>query len=394
MLQYLKQHYQDVKGDKVLWLIISLLSLISLLAVYSAVGNYAYRKDISVDWLLLKQAALIAIGFLLIYFTHKIPFNYYMGIGKLLLYLSILLLIFTLFFGKDINNARRWIQVPVLNFTFQTSDIAKLSLIMYLSAVLSDFQKISYTFKETLTRIVFPIFLVCGLILPANLSTALLLFAIVFLLVFIGRLKWSHLLGFMGVAAFSAIILVGIIFIMPEKGRIKTWKARIERFTENKSTVRSSAKNYQVEYAKIAIANGYPFGKGPGNSNLKNFLAEAQSDFIFAIIIEEYGIIGAFVIIILFLILLLRCILIVIRVKHSFAAFLVAGLGSSLVFQAFIHMAVNVNLLPVTGLTLPLVSSGGSSILFTCIAIGIILGISRELKNNETMDSHNQLNGA
>lgn len=389
MLLRLKQLYSDIKGDKVIWLIVIFLSLISLLAVYSAVGNYAYRKDISPDLLLLKQIVLIFFGFVLIFVTHRIPFGYYASFGKFLIFLSIFLLIFTLFFGKDINNARRWIQVPFLNFTFQTSDIAKLSLLVYLATVLSDFQKITYTFKETCWRIILPIFLVCGLILPANLSTALLLFAISSVLLFIGRVKWSHYLGFIGITVLSGFLFLSIIYLIPEKGRIKTWKARIERFTENKSEKKDLLKDYQVKYAKLAIASGYPLGKGPGNSNLKNFLAEAQSDFIFAIIIEEYGIFGAFVVIALFLSLLFRCLVIVIKVKHSFAAFLVAGLVLSLVFQAFIHMAVNVNLLPVTGLTLPLVSSGGSSILFTCIALGIILSVSRELKN-ETQDQ--QLN--
>jgi cell division protein FtsW len=376
----LKEFIQNIKGDKYIWLVVILLSVVSLLAVYSSTGTLAFKyKSGDTEHYLIKHGLILLLGFGLMYVAHRVHYKYYSRVAMLLLIISIPLLAYTLFFGTNLNDANRWITLPVVNISFQASDLAKLALIMYLARELAIRQNKETTFKEVFWSIIFPVFGVCALIFPANLSTAAMLFLTSMLLLFIGRTKILHLLGTLTiVGSIGGIVLLTILFVPSiEKvfPRAKTWASRIESF---KSGNNEDAP-YQVQQAKIAIASGGVLGIGPGNSNQRNFLPHPYSDFIFAIIIEEYGLMGALFVIILYLVLLFRCIKIVIRSPRAFGALLAVGLGASLVLQAFVHMAVNVNLMPVTGLTLPLISMGGTSMLFTSIAMGIILSVSRNI---------------
>jgi cell division protein FtsW len=368
-----KEYIQNIKGDKYIWLVILLLSIVSLLAVYSSTGTLAFKyKGGDTEHYLFKHGMILILGFGLMYVAHRIHYKYYSRLALILLIVSIPLLAYTLFFGTNLNDANRWITLPVINFSFQASDLAKLALIMHLSRELAIRQNKSAEFKEIFLNIILPVLGICALIFPANLSTAVLLFLTSTIVMFIGRTKILHLLGALTfVGAIGGIVLLTILYVPNiEKvfPRAKTWSSRLESFNDKQDTP------YQVLQAKIAIAKGGIKGVGPGNSNQRNFLPHPYSDFIFAIIIEEYGIVGATFIIILYLIF--------IKSPKAFGALLAVGLGVSLVLQAFIHMAVNVNLLPVTGLTLPLVSMGGTSMLFTSIAMGIILSVSRNIEES------------
>jgi cell division protein FtsW len=295
--------------------------------------------------------------------------------------ISVPLLIYTLIWGVDINDAKRWIQLPIINQTFQTSDLAKMALIMFVARQLSKFQDDIKDFKKAFLPILIWVVLICSLIAPANLSTAAVLFATSLLLMFIGRISLKYIFLLIGVGALALSILIMIALYTPTKGRLETWKNRIETFTEKGD----EGGSYQNQQAKIAIATGGVLGKGPGNSTQRNFLPHPYSDFIFAIIIEEYGLIGGMGIIFLYLIFLFRCIRIVIKSPRAFGALLATGLAFSLVIQAFINMGVAVNLFPVTGLPLPLVSMGGTSILFNSVAFGIILSVSRSAEESENI---------
>jgi len=370
------------KGDKVIWGVIFALSIFSLLAVYSSTGTLAYKyQEGNTAYYIIKHFVLLAAGLSIIFITHLIPFKYYSRLSQLFLYLSIFLLAITLVMGTSLNQASRWLTLPGLGFTIQTSDFAKLALIMYIARVLSLRQtdKKLNDFNGVFVTMIIPIVLVCGLIMPANLSTAAILFVTSFLLMFIGRVRVKYLLGISGVGVLIvALIIAGIIISGSATGRIGTWQNRIESFASG-----DSETNYQVEQSKIAIATGGILGKGPGNSTQRNFLPHPYSDFIYAIIIEEYGFFGGVVVLFLYLFLLYRAGVIVRKSRRTFAAFLAIGLTISLVFQAMINMGVAVHLFPVTGQTLPLVSMGGSSILFTGVAFGVILSVSRSVEKNE-----------
>ncbi|MEJ5265119.1 MAG: FtsW/RodA/SpoVE family cell cycle protein [Bacteroidales bacterium] len=374
-----------LRGDKVIWGIIILLSLISLLAVYSSTGTIAYRyREGNTLYYFLRQGSFLAMGLLAIYVTHLIHYKYYSRLAQLFLFIAIPLLLVTLLMGTSVNAAPRWLTVPVIGFTIQTSDFAKVAIIMYIARMLAIKQEEIKNFKQSVVPIVVPLGIVCALILPANFSTAFMIFLVGMILMFIGRVSFKHLM---------LINLVGIVFValfiflipLTKTGlgyRVETWKNRIENFVSgNKDS--SDDDNYQAEQAKIAVATGGLLGKGPGNSTQRNFLPNPFSDFIYAIIIEEYGLIGGLVILLLYLILLYRAGVIVRKCERTFPAFLTMGLTLLLVMQAMINMAVAVNLIPVTGQTLPLVSMGGSSILFTSSALGIILSVSRSVLPGE-----------
>ncbi|HRW63370.1 MAG TPA: FtsW/RodA/SpoVE family cell cycle protein, partial [Bacteroidales bacterium] len=377
------------KGDKVIWGVIFTLSIFSLLAVYSSTGTLAYKyQEGNTAYYIVKHFVLLAVGLGIIYITHLIPYKYYSRLSQLFLYISIFLLAITLVMGTSLNQATRWLTLPGLGLTIQTSDLAKLALIMYLARVLSmrqDQNKIN-DLNGVMVSLFFPVLLVCGLIMPANLSTALILAVTSFLLMFIGRVKIKYLLSVSAVGlVVIAIVITGVLMSGKSSGRIGTWQKRIESFVSGESE-----DNYQVEQSKIAIATGGIFGKGPGNSTQRNFLPHPYSDFIYAIIIEEYGLIGGVFVLFLYLFLLYRAGVIVRKSNRTFAAFLAIGLSISLVFQAMINMGVAVHLFPVTGQTLPLVSMGGSSILFTGVAFGVILSVSRSVdKNSELLDEKN-----
>lgn len=369
----------NIKGDKVIWTIVVILSLVSVLAVYSSTGSLAYRMQKgNTEYYLFKQLSVLVLGILIIYVAHRVNYMVYSRLAKILLIISIPLLIYTLKFGSTINEASRWIRLPVINLTFQTSDMAKLALFMYVSLQLSKKQKVIKDFKKGFLPIMIPVCIVCFLIMPANMSTALLLGASCMLLCFIGRVNIKHLMALVVAGIIGMALVIGLVFATGlGGGRVATWKHRIEHFKHHED---KQEEPYQVQQAKIAIANGGIFGRGPGNSEERNFLPHPYSDFIFAIILEEYGMIGGFLLMTCYLIFLFRSIRIFKRCPYAFGAFLAIGLSFTLVIQALANMAVTVNLLPVTGVTLPLVSMGGTSIWFTSLAIGIILSVSRNVE--------------
>ena len=388
------------KGDKLIWTAVVLLAVVSLLVVYSSTGLLAYKMyKGNTEIYLFKQFAFILVGIGIIYFAHQVNYTIYSRVATILFMVSIPLLLYTLFFGVKLNEGSRWIRLPIINLTFQTSDLAKLALFMYLSRTLSKKQECIKDFRKGFIPVITPVILVCLLIAPANLSTALLTGATSLMLLFIGRVSAKHLLLTIAVAAIPVALLVGAAMIRHKANgnttekprtegrsrifiRVDTWISRVETFVYG-GKEDNDDNNYQTNQAKIAIAKGGILGLGPGNSQQRNFLPHPYSDFIFAIIIEEYGLTGGLFIVFIYLVFLLRSIRIFRRCPFAFGAFLALGLSFTLVIQALANMAVNVNLFPVTGVTLPLVSMGGSSFLFTCLAIGIILSVARNAETTE-----------
>jgi len=363
------------RGDGVIWGVVILLSLFSLLAVYSSTGSLAYQsQDSSTASYIFKHFSLLMLSLVIIFITHNIPYKYYSKLSQLFVVIAFVLLLLTLLMGTSFNQARRWLTMPGIGLTIQTSDFAKLALVMYIARILSIKQYKIGDSREVLGYLFIPTIIICGLILPANLSTALILFSTVMILLFIGRVRMKYILGLVSVGVVLLGMLIGGLMLTGNEGRIATWQSRIEHFMDGEE-----AENYQVEQSKIAIATGGFMGKGPGNSTQRDFLPYAYSDFIYAIIVEEYGFIGGVVILFLYLFLLYRAGVIVRRSTRTFGAFLSIGLALLLVIQAMINMGVTVHLIPVTGQTLPFVSMGGSSLLFTSIAIGIILSVSRSV---------------
>lgn len=369
-----------LKGDRVVWAVIIVLSLYSILAVYSSTSTLAYtRMGGNTTYYLLRHAVILSIGIVIIFITHLVPYKYYSRLSQLFLFLAIPLLLLTLLLGTSLNQASRWLTLPGLGFTIQTSDFAKMALIMYIARILSLKQHNIRSYKEAFVPIMIPVIMICVLILPANLSTALIVFATSVILMFIGRMRMKHLLSFAGIAILVVTIFITGAILIDKKGRIGTWQNRIESYING-----DMEENYQVEQAKIAIATGGLFGKRPGKSTQRNFLPHPYSDFIYAIIIEEYGLLlGALPLLLAYLFLLFRAGVIVRKCRRTFPAFLAIGLAISIVFQAMVNMAVAVNLIPVTGQTLPFVSMGGSSLLFTSISFGIILSVSRGVDKTE-----------
>lgn len=365
--------YNYIKGDRVIWAVVLLLAIFSVLVVYSSIVTLAYKyQDGNTEFYLFKHSIILFIGFLLMYFAHKLNYRYYSRISQIALLLAIPLLLFTLLTGASINDASRWLMIPVINQTFQTSDLAKLALIMFLARMLSKKQDNIKDFNQAFVPIMIPVLIVCGLILPANFSTAAILFATCLVLMFIGRINMAYIISLISIGVVCLVIFVAVVMNSNVSSRVGTWQNRIENFIEG-----DSKSNYQAEQSKIAIATGGVMGKGPGGSTQRNFLPQSYSDFIFATVIEEYGIVGGTFTLLLYLILLYRGILIAKKAPRTFGSLLAIGLSFSLVFQAMINMAVAVNLFPVTGQPLPMVSMGGTSIWFTCLAVGIILSVSR-----------------
>tara|TARA_B100000508_G_scaffold140514_1_gene141873 strand:+ start:409 stop:1581 length:1173 start_codon:yes stop_codon:yes gene_type:complete len=380
----LKNFATYFKGDRAIWLIALLLGVSSLLLVYSSIVTLAYKHhDGNTFYYLFRHGIFIGLGLVIMFVTHKMKYSYFSRISQLLLYLSIPLLLLTLIIGSNLNNASRWLVIPVINQSFQTSDLAKVALVMYVARMLYLKRNMLDNFRESFVPIIVPVGIVCALILPANFSTAAVLFVTCMIIMFMGGTPFKHFLSLIpaGIVAAAAIFLV-VQFAPNLFPRAKTWQKRIERYSENKKDANG---NYQIEQAKIAIAKGGVAGKGPGNSNQRNFLPHPYSDFIYAIVIEEYGLIGGAFILMLYLVLFFRTIKISQKTENQFAQLLAVGLCFLLVFQGFINMAVAVNLVPVTGQPLPLVSMGGTSTWFTCLSLGIILSVSRgvELENKK-----------
>ena len=342
-----------------------------MLAVYSAIGTLAYKRGVGAESILMKHLFMIMGGIGLMYISHKLDYRYYKGISKLLMIITIPLLLYTLLFGSHVNDASRWIAIPGTGLSFQTSDLAKLALITYLARTLSLKQENIKDVKQSFIPIMGSVCIVFILIALANLSTALMLFGVSILLLIIGRISVRQIAV---VCAAGAVLLTGVIFLGP---RHKTYVSRIHTFLHPE--VANPDKSFQADHAKIAIATGGLFGKGVGRSDEINYLPEAYSDEIYAIIVEEYGLAGGILLIGIYLFLLYRCIKIVTKAPKAFGALLAAGLSFSLTIQAFANMAVAVGLGPVTGVPLPFVSMGGTSILFTSVAFGIILSVSRDI---------------
>lgn len=362
----------NAKGDRWIWIIVILLSTWSLLAVYSATGTIAYKKGVGSEQFLIKHLVMIVGGLALMYFSHLLDYRYYAGISKILMVITIPLLLYTLIFGANVNDASRWVTIPVINQTFQTSDLAKLALITFLARTLTKKQETIKDVKKAFIPIMGSVCVVFILIALANLSTALMLFGVSILLLIIGRISVRQILT---VCLAGLILLTGVVLLGPRR---KTYISRIEAFVYPENV--NPDKSFQSNQSKIALATGGIFGKGPGNSIQRNFLPHPYSDFIYALIIEEYGLIGGIILAMLYLAFLYRCILIVTQSPKAFGALLAAGLSFSLTIQAFANMAVAVGLGPVTGVPLPLVSMGGTSILFTSVAFGIILSVSRDIE--------------
>jgi len=371
------------KGDKWIWFVIIILSLIGILAVYSATGTLAYSKQGgNTEWYFLRHTGFLLIGLGLLYLTHLIPFSYYSRISQIFLWISIGLLILTLVIGSEINNATRVIPIPGLGITFQPSDMAKLFLVMYISRYLSKNQEEIDSPKVFWVTLVY-ILIVVGLIAPENLSTSLVVFLTAGLLMFIGRVNFKYMmylsLSGLGLISLLVVVLLNINTEGMEGTRIPTWKKRIETFMGKDD----GQGNYQQLQSKIAVATGGVFGKGPGNSTQRNYLPHPYSDFIYAIIVEEYGLLGGLIVTGCFLILVYRCLKIVVESPRAFGALVAMGLGLSMSLQAFVNMGVAVGMLPVTGLTIPLVSMGGTSLFMNSIGFGIILGISKYIEEEK-----------
>lgn len=394
------QLLKSTRGDKVIWALVLLLVLVSLLVVYSATGSLAYKMyKGNTEVYLFKQIAFIAVGFCVIYFAHRVNYTIYSRVAKILFLLSIPLLLYTLLFGVTLNEGSRWIRLPIINMTMQTSDLAKLGLFMFLARLLSRKQNKIKDFKRGFLPVFLPVAVTCLLIAPANLSTALLLGASCMLLLFIGRVSAKHLLLVIGVALIPVVFLVMAAVVRHKSGtdeaiapvkeksssrlfaRVDTWIGRVENFVYGSKD--ADDDHYQVNQAKIAIARGGFIGLGPGRGEARNFLPQAYNDYIFASLIEEYGLLGGAFILFIYLVFLYRSIQLFKKCPFAFGAFLALGLSFTLVLQAMANMAVNVNLFPVTGVTLPLVSMGGSSFLFTCLSIGIILSVARNVEQLE-----------
>ena len=369
---------RHLRGDRTIWMVALFLGMISLLAVYSAIASLAFKQDTGSFRFLFKHFIMLASGGLLIFYASRLRFGVYGRLSELLIWLTAGMLLLTLLLGSNINDASRWMRIPGLGVTFQTSDLAKLVLIVYLARVLSKYQEEINGFRMFLVRVGLPIGLICGLILPANFSTAALLFFTCLAVLFIAEVPIRNILGLIGIAIGSFILLLTISEALPDLHllpRVETWQARIENHNSGDSDA-----NYQVEHAKIAIASGGILPNGPGSGTSRNFLPHPYSDMIYAFIVEEYGsLFGGIGLILLYLILLYRSIRIAHRCEKRSGALLAFGLSFGLVVQAMVNMAVAVDLVPVTGQPLPLVSMGGTSIWFTCLAIGIILSVSRSL---------------
>lgn len=376
--------FQHIKGDRLIWAIISLLAIFSFLPVYSAASNLAYTSGIGNTFsYFVKHFMHLFLGFAIMYGMHKIPYRYFRGLSIIMMPVVIGLLVFTIFQGKTVDgaNASRWIQIPVIGMSFQTSTLAAVVLMVYVARYLSRIKDKAITFKESILPLWMPVFIILALILPANFSTTAIIFVMVLVLTYIGGYPLKYLLAVVGTAviAFAFFVLVAKAFPSLMPNRIDTWMNRVENFSNTDVT----EADYQIEKAKIAIATGGIQGVGPGKSTQKNFLPQSASDFIYAIIVEEYGLIGGVFLLIMYSWLLFRIVIVAQNADTVFGKLVVLGVGLPIIFQALINMAVAVELFPVTGQTLPLISSGGTSIWMSCLAFGIILSVSskrQELK--------------
>ena len=380
----------SLKGDKVLWGIIALLAIFSFLPIFSSSTNLVYVVGKGTPWgYFFKHFIILSIGFLLMFSIHKIPFKYFKGISILMLPIVILLLIHTLSQGTIISgaNASRWIKIPIVGISFQTSTLASIVLMVYSAKYLSKLQTLNFDLKNSLLHFWLPVFVIVLLILPSNLSTAVLLFGNVLMLAFLASYPLKYLISIIILGLISLLIFISLARTFPEifPNRIDTWINRIENFKTGEST----DGNYQLSRAKTAIVSGKLLGLGAGKSRMKNFLPQSSSDFIYAIIVEEFGLIGGVALILLYVLLLYRIVVISYRTKSSFGKLTVIGLGIPVVTQAFVNIGVALEVIPVTGQNLPMISSGGTSAWVTCIAMGIILSVSSKIESDNDLSTEN-----
>ena len=371
--------YAELRGDRVIWAIVAVMAIFSILIVYSATGSLAYREQGgNTEYYLIKQVLVLGGGLVLTYLCYLMHYMKYNKMAPYLLVLAVPLLMYTILNGENINDARRWIEVPFIGITFQTSDFARLALIIYVARELTKKQDYIKDFKSAFLPIIVPVLIIVGLIAPSDLSTALLLFTTCLTMLFVGRVdvRYIFLMLFLGVVVFTFLVALGQFF--PDYIRVETWISRLQEYTTD------SDSGFQVQQSKIAIARGGWLGVGPGNSMQRNILPAPYSDFIFAIIIEEYGTLGAIIVVLLYSLLFFRVTRLVTISPKAFGAMLAVGLSLNLIIQAFANMAVSVNLVPVTGLTLPMISHGGTSLLFACISLGIILSVSKYIEAIQT----------
>lgn len=379
----MKSIFKHIQGDKTIWAIVGVLAILSFMPVYSASTNLVYVVGTgSTLGYLMKHMVLLLMGFGIIYGVHKIPYRYFSGGSVLMLPIVLVLLVVTISQGTTIGgaNASRWIRIPLVGIGFQTSTLAGLVLMVYVARYLAKNKEKQINFKESFLQLWLPVGLVLALILPANFSTTAIIFVMILTLTFIGNYPIKYLgiiIGF-GILALAFFVLIAKAFPDAMPNRVQTWQSRIENFSSA-----DDKESYQVEKAKIAIASGGPVGVGPGKSTQKNFLPQSSSDFIFAIIIEEYGLLGGVVIVFMYFLLLFRILIVIRKTTTIFGTLLVIGVGCPIIFQAIINMAVATNLFPVTGQTLPLISSGGTSIWMTCFALGMILSVSSSKEETE-----------
>tara|TARA_B110000093_G_scaffold117745_1_gene126082 strand:+ start:996 stop:2189 length:1194 start_codon:yes stop_codon:yes gene_type:complete len=387
----MKTVFDNIKGDRIIWAIAALLAIFSFLPVYSAASNLAYVGSGSNTFsYFIKHFVHLFLGFSIIYGVHKIPYRYFRGLSMVMIPVVLILLIITMLQGATIGgaNASRWIRVPIVGFTFQPSTLAALVLMVYVARYLSKIKDEVISFKGSVLPLWLPVFIVLALILPANFSTAALIFSTVILLTYMGGypLKYLSIIIGSGILVLSLFVLTAKAFpdLMPN--RVDTWTSRIASFVDSEVT----QEDYQIEKAKIAIATGGIQGLGPGKSVQKNFLPQSSSDFIFAIIIEEYGLIGGVFLLFLYLWLLFRIVIVAQKSDSVFGTLLAIGVGIPIVFQALVNMGVAVQLFPVTGQTLPLISSGGTSIWVTCLALGIVLSVSAKRHEDKIKEEDEQ----
>ena len=379
----MKTIFKHIKGDKTIWAIFAVLAILSFMPVYSASTNLVYVVGSgSTLGYLVKHMVLLIMGFGIIYGVHKIPYRYFSGGSVIMLPIVIILLIFTLTQGTTIGgaNASRWINIPFVGIGFQTSTLAGLVLMVYVARYLARNKEKEINFKESLLQLWLPVAAVLILILPANFSTTAIIFVMILMVAFIGGypIKYIAFILGIGLLALTFFVLVSKAFPDIMSNRVQTWENRIESFSNP-----DEKDAYQVEKAKIAIATGGPVGVGPGKSVQKNFLPQSSSDFIYAIIIEEYGLAGGLLIVSIYFLLFFRMFVVIRKTTTIFGTLLVVGVGCPIIFQATINMAVATNLFPVTGQTLPLISSGGTSIWMTCFALGMILSVSASKEETE-----------
>lgn len=374
-----------LKGDKVIWMIACILSLFSLVSVYSFTPILA-NDESGTEGFLFKHFITVFTGFVLMFYVHEINFKYFSKLSHIGIWVAVILLFVTMIAGANINSAGRWLVIPLINQKFQTSDFAKLVLIIYVARMLTLNRENLHNFKEGILPILIPVVLICGLILPENFSTSAMLFGLCLILMFIGGVNWRHILLIIGGALVAFALLILIAKVSPGfLPRLDTWENRLFNYEAE-----DPKEAWQINNSLMAIKNGGITGMGPGNGQLKHEIPQAYADFVFASFIEEFGSIGGGILLMLFLILTYRVIRIASKCEKIFGTLAVLGLCLNLVFMAFINMAVCTKLVPVTGQNIPILSMGGTSTWFTCIALGIILSVSRSIEEEKIKEDKNK----